>query len=401
MEKNKIIIKIICSLQVLMFLLTSCENNDNMSSTKYFSNVPDLGQPATKQITNLTLTRVKVDTTLETSYVGYFWCNRDTLYFSDAYYQYIYSLRTDGSYIKRHVGRGKGPNEVIAFEYSVPFNNGYCLYTTSNIYMEFFNTSWQKKSATPVNWGGEDYRQTRKKNPDPQQEIFYQDDGPYIDVVQQWDSAYIAMAVTSGLELFNGFQSTELYYNYSRIIALVNPVSGTVDKVFGRRSPVFMAKQNIPNMDHFTFVPLKDTVFVTFRPDSFIYLLDKMNDKAIGKFGRQGRNMNTAYFQTYTFEDGFERWHEDYDKYGYYTYLKYDAKRKIWFRGYTQGSHSQFDGLQIYEDYALIADLDVPKGFSIVRYCGDQLIASIEDEEIKELALHFYIVDLIPKTDNK
>jgi len=159
------------------------------------------------------------------------------------------------------------------------------------------------------------------------------------------------------------------------------------------RSPIFIEKFSMPTLDYIGFTQVADTLFVSFFPDSVIYMIDKHEDRAFSKFGRQGRNMNTDYEMIHSIEEYQERERTDTDTYGYYTCLKYDEKRQWMFRGYTQGAHSQFDGLQIYKNHALIGDVDVPKGFSIVGYLNNQLIGAVEDKEVRELELKFYHVN--------
>ena len=389
MERHRII-QCICCLLIISIL--SCRRND-ITSTEYYQNVPNVSQSSPISITDIELTPVKVDTTIETSFLGHFWLKKDSLYFSDEYYNYIYHLGSNGEILGRYVGRGKGPGEVPHFSYSIPLDDGYCLYSISNSFLYWFDDKWEMTGYGKLNWGDMAlYKATALYNPDPAKALYYEDDGPMPDVVQQWDSEYIAMTAVGILPKFNGYENAKLYYNYSRILVLIDKKTGKAERVFGRRPPIFLEKTNIPNMDHLSYVSVKDTVFVTFRPDSVIYMLDKINDRAIGMFGRHGRNMNTKYVQTLTFQDGENRRHEDWETFGYYTYLRYDEKRQLLFRGYIQGSHSQYDGLQIYKDHALLCDIDVPKGFAIVGYHNDQLIAQIEVEDMDNL--FFYVVSL-------
>jgi len=283
---------------------------------------------------------------------------------------------------------------VPDFSISVPFGNGYYLHS-DNAVAYLFNNKWTLTGHVPINWGIFNPIIIRRiNNPNPAEILFYGDNTFMTDHIQQWDSIHVAFYVDIDLPTLNGYMNAEHYYKYSRIIALVNVHTGEVERIFGRRSPVFLEKSNIPNMDYIGFAQVRDTVLVSFFPDSTVYMLDKHNDCAIGKFGRQGRNMNTAYVRTHTISEADERRWTDWETFGYYTYLKYDEKRQLLFRGYKQGAHSQYDGLQIYKNQTLLGDVDVPKGFYIVGYCNDQLIAAIEDEEINDLALYFYMINL-------
>ncbi|MDR2145275.1 MAG: DUF1573 domain-containing protein [Tannerella sp.] len=402
MIKIAVFLNVFC---LLILAVASCSKRDDISSKEYYLDAFDVGRIADLSdgwISGINLIPVKLDS-METSYVGYFWLNRDTLYFSDMYYFYIYSLRPDGSIISRHVGRGQGPNEVTHFDFSIPFADGYYLHSTSNQYRYFFNNQWQMENQGVVYWAwqrwGKKEFEYQVNHPDPASKNFYDEYvlsyllPVWLNQMQQWDSTHIAVYVITGLPKLNWLDNTGHYYDYTRIIALIDVHTGEVDRILGRRSPFFLEKPNIPTMDFIGFTQAADTLFVSFFPDSAIYMIDKMEDRAIGKFGRKGRNMNTSYMSINSWAEEWEREKEDWDTYGFYTYLKYDEKRQLLFWGYQQGAHSEYDGLQIYKNHALIGDVDVPKGFYLIGYYNDQLIGAIEDKEIKELELYYYKVN--------
>ena len=388
----------------LLFVVTSCGRND-ISARDYYRDLPDVGRAINTSdecITGVELIPVRLDS-METSYVGYFWLNRDTLYFSDLRYLYIYSLRPDGSIIKRYLGRGQGPNEVINFDFSIPFEDGYFLYCGSMHNQYFFDNQWQQKNQGIVYWGfkrmSRDEFMSMINRPNPSGVDIYENNvlsymlPASLNQLQKWDTNHIAVYLDAGLPNFNWLDNTGHYYDYSRIIALINIRTGEVERVLGRRSPYFLDNPNLHTMDFIGFTLSCDTLFLSFFPDSTIYMIDKDEDRAIGKFGRAGRNMNTSYITINSFQESWEREKEDWDVYGFYTYLMYDEKRQLLFRGYQQGDHSQYDGLQIYKNHALIGDVDVPKGFYLIGYYNGQLIGAIEDKEIKELELYYYKVN--------
>ncbi len=54
----------------------------------------------------------------------------------------------------------------------------------------------------------------------------------------------------------------------------------------------------------------------------------------------------------------------------------------ILFRTYVKGQNSGTDGLQVYKDGILIADVGVPKGFKVVGYMEPYYYSQVfEDEE--------------------
>jgi len=221
------------------------------------------------------------------------------------------------------------------------------------------------------------------KDPKPESAFCYEI-GFADGVMEFWDENHIAISLCDYLPSFNGYFKSEFFYKYSRILSIVNRHTGKIERIFGRRPPVYLEKSNIPNFNHFSFSVLADCVLVSFRADEKIYALDKKKDKALYSFGVAGRDMNTKYRQTKTFEEAEANWREDEELYGYYNDLNYDGKTGLLFRTYCKGNHSETDGLQIYKDKKLLTDVDVPKGFRIVGFVEDQLYASVFDENEDE-----------------
>lgn len=144
--------------------------------------------------------------------------------------------------------------------------------------------------------------------------------------------------------------------------------SGKVVKLIGRRSPVYLSLKNIPNFDHLNYDTYEDVdeVYLNFWADTDIYLYGKKEDRIKGKFGKAGRDMKIDYRRTNSYEVAENNLSEDRERYGAYTFLKYFPKQNLVMRGYRKGENATTDGLQIYKDYQLVADLDVPQGLQII-----------------------------------
>jgi hypothetical protein len=71
--------------------------------------------------------------------------------------------------------------------------------------------------------------------------------------------------------------------------------------------------------------------------------------------------MDMDYREIKRHEEEVNIWNTEITEKGYYSWIEYFDKQDLLFRSYTKGSHSKFDGLQIYKGDTMIGDVDVPK----------------------------------------
>lgn len=55
---------------------------------------------------------------------------------------------------------------------------------------------------------------------------------------------------------------------------------------------------------------------------------------------------------------------------GFYNSIKYIPETGLLFRGYSKGTDSDTDGMQVYKNNILVAHFDVPKGMRIAGYAA-------------------------------
>ena len=73
--------------------------------------------------------------------------------------------------------------------------------------------------------------------------------------------------------------------------------------------------------------------------------------------------MDKEYVSVKSVEDIQSKGVAQYRTKGYYIWVEYIDELDYLFRSYSKGKKESSDGLQIYQDRTLIADIDVPKGF--------------------------------------
>ncbi|MFY0631701.1 MAG: hypothetical protein JXR05_15155 [Flavobacteriaceae bacterium] len=377
------------TLLFLSLLFLACGTKEDLNSTAYY-NVLDISKKGNKeQIIGLQIDTIYIDSAVETSFIGDFWIANESVYFSDTYFNYIHQFSRNGDVIGKYVGKGNGPNEALGFHYTIPTSNDFKLLFGGNSSIYSFNKNWKKTSGYRINWDIQMSIPEILKNPDPSITGAYEFDYGIPEIFKTWDENHLAIAITASHPKFNGYFNTPLYYNHSRILALVNIETGKIDRLIGRRSPFYLSKENLPNFDHFNYEVASKEAFVNFWVDPFVYILDKKTGLATSKFGFPGRDMKANYPITKTYEMAGERVVDDMVNFGYYNYLKYSHNTKLLFRGYTKGEETNTDGLQIYKEYALIGDIDVPKGFKIIGAIGKEFFGSIQNKNTDEGRLKF------------
>jgi len=372
---------------VLLLLVSSCDDTD-VDSVEYYNVSTLASDNQNKKIKNLEFEVSKIDSTLNSSYIGDLLIKNEKLYFSDKYFNYVFQLDDKGNLVNTFLGKGPGPNEINDLDDIVANEDGsFTVLSSETTSLHNYDNSWRIIDKNIIDFQLKRSYSEVMENPEPSLPESYELETGYDDIMKYWDEKYVAMAVNATHPKFNGYFDTDLFYKHSRILALINKKTGIIEEFIGRRSPVYLTKNNIPNFNHFRFQCDEKHVYVTFMPDAQIYIIDKNTKRAIGKFGEPGIDMKTNYRQTMNYEEAQKNELEDLSIYGYYNDLKVFTKQNLIFRTYTKSKESNSDGLQVYKNYDLIGDLSVPKGFRIVGMLNNSFIGTIKRDIINDQAI--------------
>jgi hypothetical protein len=159
--------------------------------------------------------------------------------------------------------------------------------------------------------------------------------------------------------------------------------NGSVTRIFGRLPPTYSKNKSISTFSYLSFDLLPgNKLAISYPADSLIYLFDN-NFNLLESFGSSGRNMDLNYHSATSLKDFRNNWHSENENRGYYRSTKFIAERNLLFRSYHKGGKETSDGLQIYKGDTLVADLDVPKGFSVEGYIAPYFYSNafINDEK--------------------
>jgi hypothetical protein len=309
---------------------------------------------------------------VSSSYTGDLCYLNDQILFIDYRFCWAYIFDYNGKLIDKKLGQGKNVDE-IDISHITRFDNlengNFIFYGHAND-AHVFDKNWKKLKESHINWNGSvDYGYGRDiKNPEPDEPTIYSMDFVNPKIKHFKNKSYVP--IYSEHSDFNGFTNDEYYLN-GRIIAEINFDSLyniEVTRLLGRRTPELLKNKYLPHHSSFDFdVDSKGNFYVAHEIDSAIYVYDQ-DFKLKRGFGVAGSNMDTKYNTLDTFDVNKYRQllFIDRPNKGYYKAIKKIEEQHIIFRTYSRKNNK--DGLQIYKNEMLTADLEVPKNFEVRHY---------------------------------
>jgi len=297
---------------------------------------------------------------INTSYVGEIYIKDNSLYFLDSRFCFLHEFQKDGSIVHSYIGQGSGKNELpvknVTFFSFLPNGGSFFMGTGYDCYI--FNEKFERINDYAVNWRPTHTYEELLDKPDPSLPEMYS--LVYGGKVRAHGDDLI-FPIVSQHQAYNPTMKT--YAAEARIFASMSLKNGYIKDIYGGFPPFFSK-----NFDFMVFgfpifdIDQKNNYKVSFGADSLIYEIDdNMNVKK--SFGFQGRNMKTEFKNTSDMELFNSNYHEQSKLNGHYTFLEFFENKDLLFRGYSKGIGEASDGLQIYKDNVLIADIDVPRGF--------------------------------------
>jgi hypothetical protein len=369
----------------LLILLVACGKTDPPQAKDYYEGI------LVSQERDILIPQINLDSiileNIPSSFVGYIRVFSDTVFFVDYLQNRVFPITIDGKIYPFRIGTGKSPKEFfggVIHDFTFLADNSFLIQGTSWD-LHFFSDQWEFIEMKRVNWQSSE-PVAENEIPDPQNPYLYS-----FNYITGRDKCrllgnYIFCEVSSFHPLFNMINSRD-YYRRSKLIAKLDVISGVVVDLLGLRSLAF---ENYEFIGHFSraifdVAPAKQQFFLGFEPDPLIYVCDS-SFKPIRAFGLNGLQMNQNYstYKGNDFNEVEKIFRKDQVDCGTYTSLEYIEERDLLFRSYSRGSHSHYDGLQIYRNEVLIADVDVPKGFKVEGYLAPYFISSFFQDSLYE-----------------
>lgn len=367
MKKNKLF-----KIALLFLIINAC--NRSQTSKDYVNHFSgDYKGRKEIEITKLTIDSINFPD-IESSFEGNFYVRNNKLIFFDKYFGYAFQFDNKGKLEDKFYGQGQGPLEVNTgyVDGYLPLNSGQDLFIGSSLDFHIHKQDGERNKRFILPWKYKEDEKSRRKlrrtNDFTGDEVGLYELNYELLQVREDKNGFIYLPLVAFSDMINPYKSD--FYNRARLLAKVDLNTGKIIGMFGRISPEYKKYKAIVQHMFFSYdISMKSNdMYVSSEIDSLIYVYNDAG-KNIYTFGNAGKNMNTDYLEIPTFEiKNFRKaYFEDRPLRGYYASVEYLDEFDLLFRGYAKGKDSATDGLQIYKGTTLVADVDVPKGFTGVK----------------------------------
>ncbi|WP_425637706.1 hypothetical protein ACPUEN_20090 [Algoriphagus yeomjeoni] len=316
----------------------------------------------------------------------------DKLIFLDRLSMQVIEFDKNGEFLGIPITRGDGPSEIPEFQ----------IYTSSDD-KKFFMNGWTlfefNESNSLLNRTLLDFSHSSNLK-----EV---ESNPKVDDIGIYEVKYWA----NQLEVRDGFLYTKIessnpgfnfvmhkeYYEKAPLYGKVDLNTGKVIELLGKRPGIYQKYNHIPHFDYYFHDFLEEEIYISFEPDSLIYILDE-DFEVQEAFGNKGVGMDQSYRELSTVEDWEDYWRINQTQKGFYKYIKVIPEDELVFRTYTTGNPdpNSFElgtnpqRMQIYHQKRLIGDVEVPNFFSVIGKIGDYYYAdgSLDNPDNEEIVVY-------------
>jgi hypothetical protein len=328
-----------------------------------------------------------------TSFVGNFHINEEYIAFLDKKYGKIFHFNAKGELLDEYLGRGNSPFEINTayIDGYLPLKNGNHLFLGSSFDLHFHSgDNFERIKSVFLKWEGEqDIEKVRSSSePDVTQFALYTLDYQNL-LLREGENGQIYIPIYGETQYFNGLNS-DFYYKEGKILARMDVEAGKITEVIGNRSLRYLENKYLPHHASFSYdIDSLYNFYISHEIDSLIYKYNQ-DYELISAFGVKGSEMNTNYTEIKDFEPKLFKklYFNERPKLGWYSHIEFIDELGLLFRSYKKGEHSEFDGLQIFKNETLIADLKVPKGFIVKGYIKPYVFGEVISENSETLNLY-------------
>lgn len=316
----------------------------------------------------------------------------DKLIYLDRLSMQVIEFNQDGQLLGIPITRGDGPSEIPVFQ-------TYTSYKARRFFMNGWTLFEFNESNSLLNRTLLDFSHSS--------DIKEAESNPKVDDIGIYEVKYWA----NQLEVRDGFLYTKIessnpgfnfvmhkeYYESAPLYGKVDLNTGKVIELLGKRPAIYQNYSYIPHFDYYFHDFLEEEIYISFEPDSLIYILNE-DFEVQEAFGNKGEDMDQSYREVNTVEDWEDYWRINQTQKGFYKYLKVVPEDDLVFRTYTTGNPdpNSFElganpqRLQIYHQKRLIGDVEVPNFFSVIGKIGDYYYAdgSVDNPDNEEIVAY-------------
>lgn len=363
---------------LLITLCISCNVSNNENNNDLYSDITVLNSGQDIIINTLQFDTIKTNTSFTYSGDAFWKLRDDSLYYFDRLLGTVDIFNLNGEFMKRALGIGKGPNEVMEEIGTVcDFHKGWLLVAIYNVFQ--FSRSFNDKKTKFLlsisnDWGKK--KQDLQNNPNPTEDIELYVPAYINPQMTFLNNQSVIMKVSCEYPDFR----EKKYYTESAIVAEYNFEKGTLTKLMGKYPPSYKTENYTTAFaNHYYSKYKEDTYLLSFGIDPLIYICDD-SFKPQKAFGLCGKMINVNYD---TKNSNNKTNNHDFKKEriirGYYTSIYYCKEKDLTFRIYKTGIKEDNipddlsevtnpSRMQIYKGTDLIGDVSVPELFEIISY---------------------------------
>lgn len=311
----------------------------------------------------------------------------DNIYIVDRHFCTVLTFSKDGEFLSKNLGQGRGPKETTIGRIATHarLEDGGFMLLGNQMDHYVYSKDYDKKALFTIN--------------PPNNASGNIEDNPHIythlyaDMVCRRFNNKVFFSVRAEHPELNYLEHTTDFLRKSCNILEVDMDKQSYTNVLSKGYPDIY-KENPNKYVVFSGINFdvdnKGNFYVSYEADSLIYTYDK-NFKPIESFGYSGRNMDCDYISIADFADSRKNYRNERNTKGYYYWIEYEEQTKTLFRTYKKGTSETSDGLQIYKDGTLIADLDVPKNMRVMGYIAPYYYSHvISDDEYENEKMTIY-----------
>lgn len=152
--------------------------------------------------------------------------------------------------------------------------------------------------------------------------------------------------------------------------------------------------KNVPFLGTCFDIDNQGNFYVKYDKDSLIY--EYTNEfEPLRTYGYAGEGMNDNYLSIHNYKESRKNYRAERNEKGYYYWVEYVDETGLLFVSYRKDLEES-DGLQIYKNGQLIADVTVPKKFRVMGYVAPyyySYIIPLLDEEDDSLIMYRFKLD--------
>jgi hypothetical protein len=330
---------------------------------------------------------------IESSYLGSAQIYKNSIYFVDKKFCWIFEFNPNGKILNRYLGRGNGPKEIPTGEidgFKLFCDDKFHIFWDPSLRFMVFNKDFEIILNSTFDRGIKYTKEERLKNPKPEMHGIYSLTHGR-NLTRYYDD-HIYTTIYSEYPGFNPLVKT--YYKTAKILVQISPKNGSYVNIIGSYSPEYLKYKYIPQFANICYdISDEGIFFLGYEADSLIYKYDK-NFNIEQSFGVKGNMPDTKYLEVKDINSFFEVYEHERKTKSYYNWIEYVDELNILFRSYTNGNSEIYDGLQLYRDSELLMDVSIPKGMKVLGYIHPYVYSHpIIDELNEEIKVFRFKVD--------